>query len=136
MTPSSSPIKMMLAISSRSPKAKSLIDAAAHLASQLQAEWFVVHVRQPSVRRFGKPALEFPVPESDLEYARSLGARIVVEPVRGSMAATLVSFARTMNINYLVTGRTVPPCFNFFFWRLPLTEYIQRKLPHTVVLII
>jgi K+-sensing histidine kinase KdpD len=121
--------KMMLAISSRSPKAKSLIEAAAHLADQLQAEWFVVHVQQT-------PATEHPVPESDLEHARSLGARIIIEPMRGSAAGTLVKFARSMGIDYLVTGRSVRPRFTFLFWRLPLAEYIQRKLPQTVVLII
>jgi K+-sensing histidine kinase KdpD len=121
--------KMMLAISSRSPKAKILIDGTAHLAAQLQAEWFVVHVPPPGQ----KSAL---VPEADLEYARSLGARVVIESLRGSVASTLVAFARTMNIDYLVTGRTGRPRFRLFFWRQTLTEQIQRKLPNTVVLIV
>lgn len=124
--------KMMLAISSRSPKAKTLIDGTAHLAAQLQAEWFVVHVLQPG----HKSAPACPAPEADLEYARSLGARVVIESLRTSVASTLVSFARSMNIDYLVTGRTGKPRFRFFFWRQTLTEQIQRKLPNTVVLIV
>lgn len=119
--------KMMLAISSRSPKAKTLIDGTAHLAAQLQAEWFVVHVLQPG---------HSPAPEADLEYARNLGARVVTESLRGSVASTLVSFARSMNIDYLVTGRTGRPRYRLFLWRQTLTEQIQRKLPNTVVLIV
>lgn len=125
----------MLAISSRSPHAKPLIDAAAHLAKQLQAEWFVVHVTPPAARGFWKPKRANPVPASDLDYARTLGARVIIEPGRGSVAGTLVNFARTMEITHLVTGRSVRPRFSFF-WRLPLVEHIQRKLPQTIVLII
>jgi K+-sensing histidine kinase KdpD len=125
--------KLMLAISSRSPRARALIDTASRLAAQLQATWFVVHVRQPPVLHYRMPATENPVPQADLDYARKLGGRVIVES--GDVLKTLVSFASKMNMNYFVTGRSLRPRISFT-WRLPLTEIIQRKLPNAIVIIV
>ena len=121
----------MLAIGSRSPRARALIDAAAKLAAQIHATWFVVHVRQPMVLHYRMPATENPVPEADLDYARNLGGRVIVE--NGDLLQTLVSFASKMGIEYLVTGRSLRPLISFV-WQLPLTERIQRKLPNVIVI--
>ena len=120
----------MLAISSSSPRARALIDAAAKLAAQIHATWFVVHVRQPMVLHYRMPATENPVPEADLDYARQLGGRVIVE--NGYLLKTLVSFARKMSIDYFVTGRSARPRFSLGL-QLPLTERIQRKLPNVVL---
>jgi K+-sensing histidine kinase KdpD len=125
--------RMMLAISDRSPRAKALVDAAAKLAGQLQADWFVVHVRQKPSLHYRMPATEHPVPEEDLAYAKKLGAGVIIE--RGDVLKALVSFARKMSINYFVTGRSFRPRISFT-WRLPLAEEVQRKLPNTTVIII
>jgi len=130
MLPSSTP-RLMLAIGSRSPRARALIDAAAKLAAQIHATWFVVHVRQPMVLHYRMPATENPVPEADLDYARNLGGRVIVE--NGDLLQTLVSFASKMGIEYLVTGRSLRPLISFV-WQLPLTERIQRKLPNVIVI--
>ena len=73
------------------------------------------------------------MPVEELTYARRLGAQIIIE--HGDPVETLVSFARTMSINYFVTGRSFRPRFSFT-WRLPLTEVIQRRLPQAIVMII
>ena len=125
--------RLMLAISDRSPKARALVDAAAKLAGQLQADWFVVHVRQRPSLHYRMPATEHPAPEEELSYARKLGARVIIE--NGSVVEALVSFARKMSINYFVTGRSFRTCLSFTR-QLPLTEAIQRKLPNTIVIII
>ena len=116
----------MLAISDRSPRARALVDAAAKLAGQLQADWFVVHVRQQPRLHYRMPATEHPVPEEDLTYAKTLGARVIIE--RGDVIKALASFARKMSINYFVTGRSFRPRISFT-WRLPLTEP-PEKTPH------
>jgi two-component system sensor histidine kinase KdpD len=126
---------MMVAISSRSPRATALLDGAAHLAQQLQAEWFVVHVTNPPTPQRRSSTIEHPVPVRDLEYARSLGARVIIEGMRGNLAHTLVIFARTMGIEYFVTGRSKRSLFGFK-WSAPLTEQIQRDLPKTTILIV
>ena len=130
MLPAATP-KLMLAISSRSPRARTLIDAAAKLAFQIHATWFVVHVRQPMLLHYRMPATENPVTEADLDYARKLGGRVIVES--GDLLKTLVSFARKMGIDYFVTGRSFRPRISFA-WQLPLTEKIQRKLPNVILI--
>jgi K+-sensing histidine kinase KdpD len=70
------------------------------------------------------------VPESDLDYARELGGRVIVE--NGDPANALVSFASKMGIDYFVTGRSARPWLSFA-WRLPLIERIQRKLPNVIL---
>ena len=121
----------MLAISSRSPRARALIDAAAKLAAQIHATWFVVHVRQPPVLHYRMSATENPVPEADLDYAEKLGGRVIVES--GDPLQSLVSFASKMGIEYFVTGRSARPRISFA-WQLPLTERIQRKLPNVILI--
>jgi K+-sensing histidine kinase KdpD len=79
------------------------------------------------------PATEHPVPEEELAYARRLGAQVIIE--RGDVVDALVSFARTMSIDYFVTGRSFRPRFSFT-WRLPLTETLQRRLPNAIVMIV
>lgn len=123
----------MLAISDRSPRARLLLDSAAKLARQLEADWFVVHVRQQPTLHYRMPATPHPVSEEELAYARKLGAQVIIE--RGEVVDALASFARTMSINNFVTGRSFRPRFSFT-WRLPLTEIIQRKLPNTIVMIV
>jgi len=124
--------RLMLAISDRSPKARSLVESAAKLARQLDADWFVVHVRQPPTLHYRMPATDHPVPREELSYATELGARVIIE--QGNVVDALVSFARTMSIDYFVTGRSRRSRFTFT-WRLPLTEIIQRRLPKTIVMI-
>jgi K+-sensing histidine kinase KdpD len=125
--------RLMLALSDRSPKARSLVESAARLAGQLQADWFVVHVKQPPSLHYRMPATEHPVPEEELSYAAELGAQVIIE--QGKVVDTLVSFARTMSINYFVTGRSYRPRFSFT-WQLPLAEIIQRRLPGAIVMIV
>ena len=125
--------RLMLALSSRSPKARSLLDAAARLAAQLQADWFVVHVRQYTTLHYRGPGAEHIMPVEDLAYARKLGARVIIE--RGDVIKALVSFGRTMRVDYFVTGRPLRRRISFS-WRLPLTEAIQRKLPNAIVIIV
>jgi len=128
--PATASPKLMLAISSHSPRPRALIEAAAKLAAQIHATWFVVHVQEPMVLHYRMPATENRVPEADLDYARKLGARVIVEG--GDVLKTLVSFARKMSIDYFVTGRSERARISFA-WKLPLMERLQRNLPNVVL---
>lgn len=127
--------RMMLAISSQSPRAEVLLNATSRLASELQAEWYVVHVRQPPTLHYRMPATRHPVPERDLDCAERLGARVMVESLRGSVASTLTALARTMGIRYFVTGRSKHSIFRLR-WRPTLMEEVQRGLPGAILLIV
>jgi K+-sensing histidine kinase KdpD len=134
MFESSSKKKIMLAISSRSPQARALLDTAASLAEQLKADWYVVHVLQPAKPR--KVGMEqSPLPLETLEYARSLGANVTFSEMRGDVAATLISVAIDLGIDYFITGRSCRSSLSLR-WSLPLTERIQRQLPKTILLIV
>lgn len=122
----------MLALSSRSPHARKLLDKAAELATQLEATLFVVHVKQPVVFHYRMQTTTYPVPKDDLAYARRLGASVIIEC--GPVGKTLVTFARKMSISYFLTGRSRRPPVRFTF-RLPLVEKIQRQLPDAIVFI-
>lgn len=125
----------MLAISSRSPNARTLLETTASLAAELQAELFVVHVRQPPTLHYRAPATEHPVPKSELDHARKLGARVIIENLRHSIGSTLVAFAKTMGITHFVTGRSRRSLISLR-WRLPLVEELQRKLPNAIVIVV
>lgn len=124
---------MMLALSSRSPNARKLIETTSELARQLNAQWFVVHVRQPPTLHFRAPASEYPVPTDDLAFARKTGATVTIEI--GTTVKALVAFARRMSIDYFVTGRSKRSPISLR-WRLPLAEEFQRKLPNTILMIV
>ncbi len=125
--------RLMVAISSRSPNARALLELSADLAKRLGATWFVLHVVQEPDLHYRAYATVHPVPKQDLDYARQLGARVVVE--RGDVARTLIAFARTMSIRYFITGRSRRERLSFT-WSLPLTEQLQRKLPGSIVIIV
>ena len=123
----------MLALSSRSPNARKLLDKAAELATQLEATLFVVHVKQPVVFHYRMEATTYPVPKADLAYARRLGASVIIE--RGDVGKTLIAFAKKMSISYLLTGRSQRSPIRLTF-QLPLVEKIQRQLPEAIVFIV
>lgn len=125
--------RLMLALSSRSPQSRSLLEKAHRLAKQLQADWFVVHVRESPSFHYRGLTTERPVPQDELHYAKRLGAQVLIE--RGDVVGALVSVARKMGIHYFVTGRSFQHWI-VFRWKLPLTEAVQRKLPGAMVIIV
>lgn len=78
-------------------------------------------------------ATTHPLPEEDLAFAKTLGARVIIE--QGDVIKTLINVARKMSIDYFVTGRSHRSRLSFT-WRLPVTEQIQRAVPRAVVLIV
>jgi K+-sensing histidine kinase KdpD len=125
--------RLMLALSSQSPRSRPLLEEGLRLAKNLGAEWFVVHVREAPELHYRGAATEHPIPHDDLQYARNLGARVLIE--RGEVVETLVSLARKMSINYFVAGRSIPSWL-VFRWKLPLADAIQRELPTARLIIV
>lgn len=121
--------KLMLAISSHNPDTRNLLERTAELTKKLGATWFVVHVKERATLHYGAAATEHPVPEADLDYARKLGAKVVVQ--HGNVVANLTNFARTKSIRYFITSRSrsVLP----FSWRMPITEQLQRRIPGSIL---
>jgi two-component system sensor histidine kinase KdpD len=93
--------RLMICISGH-PISERLVRAGRHLADELKAEWFAVHVQTFDRRRFSTKGAENI--SRSLRLAEDLGA--MVRQLEGqNVAATLVDFARKNNITKIITGK-------------------------------
>src|SRR5271170_5211663 len=103
----SSMAKVMVAISSRGPHPETLLRKTARLASQLNAQWYVVYVRT------NKEAPDKILAETHrrltdtLEIAQKMGGTVLVLK-SDDVAAALTSFARDYGVTQVVMGRSRP----------------------------
>jgi two-component system sensor histidine kinase KdpD len=103
----SSMSKVMVAISSRGPHPETLLRKTARLASQLNAQWYVVYVRT------NKEAPDKILAETHrrltdtLEIAQKMGGTVLILKSNDVIAA-LTSFARDYGITQVVMGKSKP----------------------------
>jgi two-component system sensor histidine kinase KdpD len=103
----SSMAKVMVAISSSGPHPETLLRKTARLASQLNAQWYVVYVRT-SREAPDKILAETHRRLTDtLEIAQKMGGTVLVLKSNDIVAA-LTSFARDYGITQVVMGRSRP----------------------------
>jgi two-component system sensor histidine kinase KdpD len=103
----SSMAKVMVAISSRGPQPETLLRKTARLASQLNAQWYVVYVRT-SKEAPDRIATETHRRLTDtLEIAQKMGGTVLVLK-SNDIASALQSFARDYGITQLVMGKSRP----------------------------
>jgi two-component system, OmpR family, sensor histidine kinase KdpD len=103
----SSMAKVMVAISSQGPHPESLLRKTARLASQLNAEWYVVYVRT-SREAPDKILAETHRRLTDtLEIAQKMGGTVLILK-SNDIAAALTSFARDYGITQFVMGKSKP----------------------------
>jgi len=107
VTKPSSMSKVMVAISSRGPHPETLLRKTARLASQLNAEWYVVYVRTDKEAP-DKIAAETHRRLTDtLEIAQKMGGTVVILKSNDVVSA-LMSFAREYGITQVVMGKSHP----------------------------
>jgi two-component system, OmpR family, sensor histidine kinase KdpD len=103
----SSMSKVMVAISSKGPHPETLLRKTARLASQLNAEWYVVYVRT-SKEAPDQIAAETHRRLTDmLEIAQKMGGTVVILK-SDQVAEALTSFAKDYGITQVVMGRSRP----------------------------
>jgi two-component system sensor histidine kinase KdpD len=103
----SSMAKVMVAISSRGPHPETLLRKTARLASQLNAEWYVVYVRTDKEAP-DKIAAETHRRLTDtLEIAQKMGGTVVILK-SNDVVSSLISFARDYGITQVVMGKSHP----------------------------
>jgi two-component system, OmpR family, sensor histidine kinase KdpD len=103
----SSMAKVMVAISSRGPHPETLLRKTARLASQLNAEWYVVYVRT-NKEAPDKIAAETHRRLTDtLEIAQKMGGTVIILKSNDVVKA-LISFARDYGITQVVMGKSNP----------------------------
>ncbi len=100
--------RVMVALSSFPPRAKTLLRRGSRLAGRLNTDWFVVYVQTPreAPDRIDAEAQRHLL--GNLELARELGAEVVriqsSDPVQG-----LLDFARSHGVGLILVGRSHQP---------------------------
>ena len=115
--------RVMVCISSASPRAAALLRRGSRLAGRLNTDWFVVYVETPgeSPTRIAADAQRYLI--ENIERARELGAQIRRLQATDEIPA-LLNFARTHGVKYILVGRSHQPRWK---QRLGLT-FVHRIL--------
>jgi len=115
--------RVMVCISSASPRGSMLVRRASRLAGRLSTDWFVVFVETPreAPDRIDAEAQRHLMANSDL--ARELGAEVVRLKAPDPVHAIL-EFARSHSVGHIVVGRSYQTG-----WR----KALGRTLPHRLV---
>ena len=98
-------VRVMVCISSYSPRAAGLLRRGSRMAGRMNTDWFVVYVQTPSEspERIDSAAQRHL--HENIQLARELGAEVVRLAGRDPVAAIL-DFARSHRIGHLVIGRS------------------------------
>jgi two-component system sensor histidine kinase KdpD len=103
----SSMSKVMVAISSRGPHPETLLRKTARLASQLNAEWYVVYVRTDREAPDKILAETHRRLTDTLEIAQKMGGTVLILK-SNDIATALGSFARDYGVTQVVMGKSRP----------------------------
>jgi two-component system sensor histidine kinase KdpD len=103
----SSMAKVMVAISSRGPHPETLLRKTARLASQLNAQWYVVYVRTDKEAPDKILAETHRRLTDTLEIAQKMGGTVLVLK-SNDIASALSSFARDYGVTQVVMGKSRP----------------------------
>lgn len=111
--------RLMVCMSSFSPRAATLLRRGSRMAGRLNTDWFVVYVETPeeAPHRIDAEAQRHLL--ANIERARELGA-IVVRLQSNDPVKSLLEYARTHGVGHIIIGRSHRP-----WWR--------RMLGHTFV---
>jgi two-component system sensor histidine kinase KdpD len=114
--------RVMVCLSSSSPRATALLRKGSRLAGRLATDWFVVFVETPGERpdKIDSQAQRHLLTNS--EKARELGAELVRLHHRDPVEAIL-EFAHSHSVGHIVVGRSQQP-----FWRQAFGRSIPLRL--------
>lgn len=98
--------RVMVCISSRSPRAAQLMRRGSRIAGRLNTDWFVVYVETPEEAPDRIDAEAQRILLGNIEKARELGAEVVRLQARDP-AQALLDFARSHGVGQILIGRPV-----------------------------
>jgi two-component system sensor histidine kinase KdpD len=103
--------RVMVAMSSRPPHARSLLRRGSRMAGRLNSDWYVVYVETPreDPMRIDSESQRHLL--ENVEMARELGAEVVRLRAKDPVKA-LLDFARTHGVGHIMIGRSKKP-----WWR-------------------
>ncbi|HME71412.1 MAG TPA: universal stress protein [Myxococcota bacterium] len=106
--------RVMVCISSQSPRARALLRRGSRLAGRLNTDWYVVYVETPSEAPHRIDSSAQRMLHANIEKARELGAQIVRLQGRDRVE-TLLDFARSHAVGHILVGRSHTPWWRRLF---------------------
>jgi len=104
-TPRQGSERVMVCISSRSPRAATLLRRGSRLAGRLNTDWYVVYVEAPDEAPDRIDSATQRILQANIQKARELGAEVV--QLQGKdVVTTLLDFARSHAVAHILIGRT------------------------------
>jgi two-component system sensor histidine kinase KdpD len=121
----SSRARVMVCLSSGSPRGGALVRKGSRLAGRLSTDWFVVFVETPreSPEQIDAEAQRHLLANTDL--ARGLGAEVVRLRGRDPVDA-IMEFARSHGVGHIVVGRSHQPAWKQFLGRAVPARLIRE----------
>jgi two-component system sensor histidine kinase KdpD len=115
--------RVMVCLSSFTPRAQVLLRRGSRLAGRLNTDWFVVYVETPreSPTLIDSEAQRYLL--ANIEKARELGAEVIRLKARDPVTA-IIDFARSHGVGQIIIGRSKQP-----WWR----QVIGRSVPIRLV---
>lgn len=117
--------KVMVCMSSFSPRAVTLLRRGSRLAGRLNTDWFVVYVETPHETPLRIDAEAQRHLLTTIEKARELGAEVVRLQSRDPVPA-LVDFARAHGVGHIIIGRSQQPWWRRLFGRSFVTRMVNE----------
>jgi len=122
-TPHQGSERVMVCISSRSPRAAALLRRGSRLAGRLNTDWYVVYVEAPDEAPDRIDSATQRILHANIQKASELGAEVV--QLRGKDVVTaLLDFARSHAVAHVLIGRT----HSSFWRRLIRGDFVQRMV--------
>ena len=117
--------RIMVCISSLSPRAGILLRKGARLAGKLNRHWFVVYVGTPSESPADISSETQRILAENMEKARELGAEIVRLKADDSVTA-LIDFARSHGVGHIIVGRSEQPAWKQWLGFSPMHRLLNQ----------
>jgi two-component system sensor histidine kinase KdpD len=115
--------RVMVCMSSFSPRAATLLRRGSRMAGRLNTDWFVVYVETPEETPLRIDAEAQRHLHANIEKARELGAEVVRLQARDPVTA-LIDFARSHGVSHIIIGRSFQP-----WWRRLLgRSFVERMV--------
>jgi len=119
--------RVMVCMSSFSPRAAGLLRRGSRTAGRLNTDWYVVYVETPSEAPNLIDAAAQRALHENIQTARELGGEVVRLKSKDP-AAALLDFARTHNVRIIIVGRSLTPTWR----RLVRRDVVQRLVDEAV----
>ncbi len=116
--------RIMVCLSSRSPRPDALLRKGARLADRLKAPWYAVYIQTPNEKMERIDAATQRQLGNTLTLAQQLGA--VPMTFKGSdVVSTIAAFVKEYGITHILLGRTLRPWYRRWFGQSLLDRLIQ-----------